>query len=154
VAIGPIDLPAYLDRPQVVTAVGRNERSVDDLNRWGEPLRQGFARVLRQNISQLLPSDHVVPHRSQRGRRGLPDFRLAIDVLRFEIRARDRSARLLVRWTLHPEYDPPISRRSTFLAPVADDTPEATAEAMSDAVAQLSRALARVIEVHVNASAP
>ena len=47
VAIGPVAIPGYLDRPQIFLREG-NDVSVklSQFNHWSEPVRQGIARVL------------------------------------------------------------------------------------------------------------
>mgnify|MGYP000004657022 CR=1 FL=1 len=37
-SIGPVDLPRYLDRPQIVSREGDNRLEVDEFNRWGGAL--------------------------------------------------------------------------------------------------------------------
>src|SRR5438094_536718 len=48
--LGPVAIPGYLDRPQLVTRVGANEVQLAAVARWGEPIREGIVRVLRQNL--------------------------------------------------------------------------------------------------------
>jgi uncharacterized protein len=58
--IGPVRLPEYLDRPQIVTRTGRNELQLAEYDRWAEPLKDSFTRVLTENLAALLPSNAVV----------------------------------------------------------------------------------------------
>src|SRR5262249_23921679 len=37
-AVGPIDLPDYVDRPQIVTRTGSNELVIAEFDRWGGSL--------------------------------------------------------------------------------------------------------------------
>ena len=46
IGIGPITLPIYLDRSQIVTRISRNELKMDEFHRWAEPLKENFFRVL------------------------------------------------------------------------------------------------------------
>jgi len=48
-----VDLPAYLEYKPFVTRVGPNELRVVDEVRWGEPLDQGIAEVLRRRLEGL-----------------------------------------------------------------------------------------------------
>ena len=80
--VGPIALPAYLDRPQVVTRSGNSRMTVADFHQWAEPLETSFQRVLKENLSSRLGTDDVVMLPS---RRGLPlDHQVEIDVTRFD----------------------------------------------------------------------
>lgn len=80
--VGQISLPAYLDRPQVVTRSGNSRMTVADFHQWAEPLETSFQRVLKENLSNWLGTDEVVTLPS---RRGLPlDYQVEIDVTRFD----------------------------------------------------------------------
>ena len=57
--IGPIKLPAYLDRSEIVTRSGRNSLKVADFDRWGEPVTDTFMRVLAANLALLLNTKQV-----------------------------------------------------------------------------------------------
>jgi uncharacterized lipoprotein YmbA len=60
ILVGPISLPGYLDRNQMVTVAGKNEMALDEFNRWAESLRDGFYRVLLEDLSLLLKTPRGV----------------------------------------------------------------------------------------------
>lgn len=51
--IGPIYIPAYLDRSQMVIRAGANRLKVDDFHRWAAPLAGEISRILADNLEQL-----------------------------------------------------------------------------------------------------
>jgi len=51
IGFGPVSLPPYLDRPQIVTRLSDNRIRVDEFHRWGEPLTDAVMRVLSEDIS-------------------------------------------------------------------------------------------------------
>ena len=59
VAVGTVTLPAYLDRPQVVTRPGVYAVHLAEFDRWSEPLQDMVPRVIAENLSVLLGSDQV-----------------------------------------------------------------------------------------------
>jgi uncharacterized protein len=59
VKIGPISMPDMLDQAQMVTRTGANTLELNEFNRWGGDLQDNFQRILGENISILLPTDHV-----------------------------------------------------------------------------------------------
>ncbi len=82
IGIGPIRIPDYLDRPQIVTRGPLNEISLAELDRWGEPLKDNVIRVLAKNLSTLLCTDKIAffPWRG-----GIPiDYRIEMEVLRLD----------------------------------------------------------------------
>ncbi|HEX5606452.1 MAG TPA: PqiC family protein, partial [Candidatus Binatia bacterium] len=57
--IGPIKIPRYLDREQLVTRISQNRFAIAENDRWAEPLEENFSRVLSENLSILLQIDRV-----------------------------------------------------------------------------------------------
>jgi hypothetical protein len=53
------DIPAYLERPQIVTRSGDNQVMLNDYQRWAEPFGSGFSRVLAQDIGLLAGTSRV-----------------------------------------------------------------------------------------------
>jgi uncharacterized lipoprotein YmbA len=95
--IGPIDLPDYLRRRQVVTRASSNQVDLSQENRWAEPLDRNFARVLSENLSELLNTDRIekYPWPSQTR----IDYQVMIDVLQFE-NSHDGKSTLVARWII------------------------------------------------------
>jgi uncharacterized protein len=60
IAVGPVQIPDYLDRPQIVTRTARNELEISEFDRWGGSLKENVDRILVENLSALLASDGVV----------------------------------------------------------------------------------------------
>jgi len=60
VGVGPVNLPAYLDRPQMVIRPAPDRIEITEFAQWGEPLRNGVTRVVAVNLARLLPESRVV----------------------------------------------------------------------------------------------
>ena len=80
--LGPVAIPGYLDRPQLVTRVGANEVQLAAVARWGEPIREGIVRVLRQNLMAASAARAVIVYPWTSA--APVDLAVAVDVLRFE----------------------------------------------------------------------
>jgi uncharacterized lipoprotein YmbA len=146
VGIGPVTLPGYLDRPQLVTRASANRLDMSEFDRWAEPLQDMFSRILAENLSALIGTDlvYVLPQRH------IPklDYTVAVEVLRFD-RSVDGEAELLARWTvLMGDEGTTLTARKSLIAErvVPDDSPEATIVAMSRTVESLSREIARDLQ--------
>ncbi len=60
VAVGPVTIPAVVDRPEFVVNTGPNEVKIDDFNRWAAPLQDGLSRAVAENLVALLGTPRVV----------------------------------------------------------------------------------------------
>jgi uncharacterized protein len=148
VGVGPVILPDYLDRPQIVTRASGNRVMLANFHSWVEPVDGMFTRVLVGNLSSLLATDNVV---AVPQRRPLPlDYQVEVDVARFDADVSGRAV-LDARWRVFgKDGDTLIGEgRSTIVEPV--DEPgsyEAIVAAMSKALARMSSAIAGTIEQH------
>jgi uncharacterized lipoprotein YmbA len=97
IGIGPIEFPDYLRRLEVVTRTSSNELDLSAEKRWGEPLDKNFARVLSENLSQLLNTQQLEQYPWPR--RTEVDYQVAVEVLRFETSA-DGQSQLTARWVI------------------------------------------------------
>ena len=62
IGIEEVNVPQYLDRPQIVLSRGeKSEMRFSEFNRWVEPLSTGISRVLAEDISSYMPKSEVKP---------------------------------------------------------------------------------------------
>jgi uncharacterized lipoprotein YmbA len=59
IALGPIDLPEYLLRSEIVRRAGPNELVPSPVNRWAEPIDDAVLRVLNIDLTRLLPRSSI-----------------------------------------------------------------------------------------------
>lgn len=112
VVVTGVRMPQYLDRSQIVTRDGANRLQVSDDEQWGGNLRQDLTRVLAENLGRLLGSERIaVAPQSVRA----PDFRLEVEILRFE-RAADGRVQLAAKWWLTSGDGTPLASPTTALA--------------------------------------
>jgi uncharacterized protein len=97
IGIGPIEFPDYLRRLDVVTRTSANELDLSPNKRWGEPLDKNFARVLSENLSQLLNTQQL--ERYPWPRKTEVDYQVTVDVLRFETSS-DGQSQLIAHWVI------------------------------------------------------
>jgi uncharacterized lipoprotein YmbA len=148
VGVGPVTLPDYLDRPQIVTRASGNRMMLAAFDAWVEPMDGMFSRVLVENLSSLLATDNVVllPQR-----RPTPlDYQVEVDVTRFDADLNGRAV-LDARWKVFGKDGEPLIEegRSTVVEPAAgSDSYEDIVAAMSRALGEMSRTIAGTIERH------
>jgi uncharacterized lipoprotein YmbA len=140
--ITDLRLPQYLDRPQIVTRGSDHRLRMAEHQQWGGNLRDDMTRVLAENLGRQLPGDRVLAAPTHIALQ--PDFRIEVDVQRFE-REANGSVRLAARWwlTRGPDGTLLASPEGSFTgAPVGEDDYEALAGAMSAVFGDLARAIA------------
>jgi uncharacterized protein len=79
--INPINIPRYLDRPQIMTKVNDNEFKLSELNVWAEPLKDTLTRVIAQNLNSVPCADIVIMPKA--GSKQI-NYRLSAEVIRFD----------------------------------------------------------------------
>jgi uncharacterized lipoprotein YmbA len=95
--IGPLILPQYLKRSQIVTRSGNNRLQVNEFHRWAGNIEDEFLRVFTQNVSRLTGSNKIelYPFRGDFN----PDYFIKMKVFEFE-GALGKSVRLDCVWKL------------------------------------------------------
>jgi uncharacterized lipoprotein YmbA len=144
VGVGPVTLPEYLNRPQIVTRAGSNRIILADFDSWAEPLDGLFARTLTENLSLLLGTDDVVPLPL---RRTIPlDYDVEVNVTRFDVDSGGHAV-LDAHWVVYRDVDGQLvhSARSTIVEPAPTDDQAAGVKALSQALGDLSRQIAAAI---------
>jgi len=145
IGIGPVELPAYLDRPQIVTRVSENELNLTEFDKWAEPLKDNFSRVLVENLSTLLYVDaiSIFPWKGQT----LIDYRVEVTVIRMDGNI-GGNASLVARWAIFRENDRKmlLTRQSSFSRPLSSQGYKALVSAQSRAISDLSREIAEAIK--------
>jgi uncharacterized protein len=95
--VGPVTVPPYLDRPQIVTRTSRAKLALADLDQWAGPLPDTIARALAEDLALLIPTERVMLHPWPRTID--PDYQVTVEVLQFD-RGPGNQVVLVARWSL------------------------------------------------------
>jgi uncharacterized protein len=141
---GPIKMPAYLDRQEVVTRVAPNRLELSGQDRWAEPLDSDFTRVLAQNLSSDLGTQRITFYPWYNTTQ--VDFQVKVNVYRFES-DKDGKVDLTAHWQVLSGTGKLLIVRDSSYTETAKpgDTSDAAA-AMSRALGRLSQEIASAIE--------
>ena len=60
VGVGPVIMPGYLRRSQIVTRTGDDQVDIAMFHQWAEPLEDAIARILAEEIGARVPTDRIV----------------------------------------------------------------------------------------------
>lgn len=152
IGVGPVQIPEYLNRPQIVSRKSTIELFLDEFNKWAEPLEDNFTRVLAENLANILCTDPVAifPFRGS-----IPvDYRVTVDVIRFDGML-GKDITLIARWAIFgKERDELHSiRRLKYTEPPEDNSYKALIQAKSRAIEKLSRDIATAIKELISGKA-
>ena len=148
VGVGPVVVPQYLDRPQVVTRTSDNRLEVGESDQWGGRLSDNITRVLAENLSGLLQTDRVSIYPwTDATAVGL---QVTLDIVEFE-RGASGAVTLSAFWNISDVANAKIlvTRRSTIAKNIEakDASYDVIVAAMSAALADLSKEIADQIRM-------
>jgi hypothetical protein len=140
VAVGPVSVPAVVDRPQIVVTKGPNQVGLDEFNRWASPLQGNIAHVVAADLSAQLGTLSVTSNAAAEA-----EFRVAIDVQVFQSTPGE-AAVLGAVWTVRRTADGVARSASVDIREPCQGTGYAAlAAAHSRALNQLSQSVAKAI---------
>lgn len=148
VGVGPVRIPEYLDRLQIVTRSTMSSLQLAEFERWAEPLDKSIPRILAENLSALLGSDQVAIHPWPSALQ--VDYQVIVEVNRLD-GTLGQAALLDARWTLLADKGKRIvvRKNSTISEPMGGSSYEGLVMAQSRALAQLAKEIATaLIETH------
>lgn len=139
--LGPISLPPYLERPQMVRRTAPNELVFDEFNRWSEPLKENFERVLGTDLDHLVGIERLIAYPWYSTTQ--MDYSISIAVLRFEAQPSGEVA-LDARWSIGNGHGKILLNRESRLSRPGG-TPEQIAGVMSELTGDLARDIAAAL---------
>jgi uncharacterized lipoprotein YmbA len=141
VVVGPVTVPDVVDRPQLVLRTSPSRVEIAEQARWAAPLKNEIARVVADHLAQLLPGAHTATSAERAS--GTPDYRVLIDVQRFESTPQE-GATVQASWTVRNRDGSALNGRSLVSEPAGAGY-DALVAAHSRALAAVSRDIAAAI---------
>jgi uncharacterized lipoprotein YmbA len=152
-ALSPVQVPRYLDRPQLVTRTDANALELAEFDKWSEPLSDMIGRVLAEDLSRrvagarvfLLPVRQAVPI----------DRIVDIQVMRFDADAAGLVT-LHARWQAFSDGGRRlVVAEETFVRePAAEPGKAAVVAAMSRALSRLAADVAKALAPGIATKGP
>lgn len=141
--VGPVQLPAYLDRPEIVTRAGPARIAVASDERWAAPLDELFTSVLAEDLRVAVPAREVL--RWPWAVSAAPEWSVSVEVLRFDGEP-DGTAVLEARWIVR--RGGALARQGGTVARERGSSgePAALVGALSRAIGALSRDIAAAVD--------
>ncbi len=144
IGLGPVQLPQYLDRPELVIRTSPNGLQLSETNRWAEPLADDFRHVLATDLTNLLGITNIVQYPWNPGTR--LNYIVRVEVQRFEADT-SNNVRLIAHWDLKPSQSDQVlaSREAQISYPLSSLAGDTIAAALSKAVAELAAQISSAI---------
>jgi uncharacterized protein len=100
IGIGPLTLPALLDRKGIVTRAENNSVQIAEFHQWAAPLQDNVIAVLSKNVANLQPNAIVRAY--PWSVYGNVDYRVIIDITGFDTQL-GKSVNLEASWAIMEE---------------------------------------------------
>jgi len=146
IGIGPVELPDYVDRPQIVVRTSSNTVDQATFDQWGGSLDDMVPRLLVDDLALRLPTDHFVSF-PQSGDLDF-DYRVPVSISQFDVSTAGEAV-VVARWQVRGKAGSgSVIVRETIARAQADGT------SYQQRVAALSRALAILTDEIARTLAP
>jgi len=93
-----VQIPGYIDKPEIVTRTNQNQLIQAEFHRWGEPLSGNIRDVVMQNLSSQLPRDAILTY--PRLTTSQINYYLLLKVNQFDVSSTGLSI-LKVTWSIY-----------------------------------------------------
>ena len=145
ISIGPVEIPDYLDRPEIVSRTNQNQLTLAEFDRWAGSLKVDITRVLSENLSLLLSKSMVSVTPWESG--GPSDYRITVYITRFDILS-EGYVLMNAQWNIIGKDGSTVllTGKSSANEPVTAETYSARVASMSRALGTLSRDIAEGIK--------
>jgi uncharacterized lipoprotein YmbA len=144
IGVGPVKIPEYLDRLQIVTKEKQGNLKIDEFNRWGESLDLGLARLIREDLTVKLPRANLIlyPWDPSMGIK----YQVVAEIVQLDSKL-DGDMHFVVQWMIIDVNNSKtvIIKRSEFRRPILPQTYSGLAKTLSTASAALSSQIAQAL---------
>jgi len=142
IGLGPIRIPEYLNRPQMIVAISENQYRLSEDHRWAERLDQNISLALFKALPRQLGTDRIV--RYPWSQRQVVDYQVGIDILEFNVDASGQS-RLIAQWFVKRKDKPIIDKRSGYQFPASTTDHEVMVKAQSQCLSKLGQEISETL---------
>ncbi|CAA9889966.1 conserved exported hypothetical protein [Candidatus Methylobacter favarea] len=140
IGIGPVSMPALLDRKQIVTRTQNGSVQIAEFHQWASPLKENVVQALTHNLAALRP-DYLV-RTYPWSAFGSVNYRIIVDILRFDTNP-GKSVNLEANWAIMDEKKQALisNGHSEIEHPFSDASYPGAVNALSEILSEFSREL-------------
>jgi uncharacterized lipoprotein YmbA len=144
IGIGPVKIPEYQDRPQIVTQDQDGMLKFSQLDRWGESLDRGLERLIRENLSLVFPMAELAAYPWNQS---MPvKYQVLLNIVQLDSEL-EKDLILVVQWQLIKvqSSETVLIKSSEFRQPIIPHDYPGLTQALSKAFALLSFEIAEAL---------
>jgi uncharacterized protein len=137
IGIGPVEVPEYQNRPQIVTRNKEGLLTFAQFERWGESLDSGIGGLILENLTEIFPQAdfQIFPCNFS-----IPlDYQVMVNIVQLESQL-DKDVFLTTQWTIIDSRTKEmlLTKRSQIRQEINPHTYSGLAQALSKACSALS----------------
>lgn len=146
IGLGPVKVPEYQNRPQIVTQDKAGIVRFAEFDRWSESLDRALGRVIVENLTAMLPGAAV---KAYPWHSAIPvKYCVIVDVIRLES-SMDSGLSFAAQWSVIDEEDEKmlLIRRSDFHEPIEPAGYPGIIKALNKVCVSFSKDIARELSI-------
>ena len=150
IGVGPIKIPEYQERPQIVTQGKENMLKFAQFDRWGESLDLGMARLIGEDLTVILPGAKFTLYPWNAS---MPvKYQVVVEIVKLDSDL-DKDLFLVAQWLIRDAQNTKtmVIKRSEFRQPIMPQNYSGLAKTLSTVCASLSSEIAEALatlEIH------
>jgi len=150
IGVGPVKIPEYQNRPQIVTQDKEKMIKFAQFDRWGESLDIGMERIIGENLLVMIPGAQFALYPWNQSLK--VKYQVVVEIIQLDSEL-DKDLLLVAQWTVIDIQDSKtiMIKRSEFRHPVIPQNYSGLAKTLSIACATLSKEIAEELEPILNA---
>ncbi len=139
------DIPAYLNKPQMIVRINSNEIKLEEYHRWAETVKDSFPKIIADNLISLLSSEKFLVF--AQNRIVSSDYQIIFNVNQFD-GTPGETVSLIAQWAIFNNKNKKIvlTQHSDINVKTEGDGFDKLAAAQSKALEILSRQISSAIE--------
>ena len=139
------EIPAYLNKPQMIVRINSNEIKLEEYHRWAETVKDSFPKIIANNLISLLSTEKFLVF--AQNRIVFSDYQIIFNVNRFD-GTPGKTVSLITQWVIfdHKKEKIILTQHSDINVKTEGDGFDKLAAAQSKALEILSRQISSAIE--------
>ncbi|MFH1889245.1 MAG: PqiC family protein [Candidatus Omnitrophota bacterium] len=146
IGVGPVRIPEYMNRPQIVTQDKNRMLKFSEFDRWGEPLDLALTRLVGTNLTAIITGGNIEIYPWNLS---IPvKYQVVADIVQLESEL-DKDLFIAIQWSIFDVQNTKMlfTKRLELSRPINPHNYAGMVQALSDACVSLSSEIAREVAI-------